>query len=100
MNTKAIGAAAEVIFRAMARNGVVPATIAVALDANGLLAGPDVAAETTTLRAQIEELRIQLGVAERQADELDSTLAERDVQIAGLLASEVDLSDDQPGVPR
>jgi hypothetical protein len=93
VNTKAIGAAAEVIFRAMSKTGVVPATIAVALDANNLLAGPDVAAE-------IAELRIQLATAERQARELDERLAERDEQIAGLLADEVDLSDDQPGVPR
>ncbi|WP_327300431.1 hypothetical protein [Streptomyces goshikiensis] len=85
MNTKAIGAASQVIFKAMTRNGVVPATIAVALDANGLLAGPDAAVETTALRARLAEL--------------ESVLAERDEQIAYLLADEPTLDDDQPGVP-
>ncbi|MFE2164820.1 hypothetical protein ACFXB3_07070 [Streptomyces sp. NPDC059447] len=85
MNTKAIGAAAEVIFRAMSRNGVVPATIAVALDANGLLSGPDAAEQTMSLRSEIAELRIQLATAERQNAELDERLAERDHQLDTLL---------------
>jgi len=70
MNTRAIGAASEVIFRALSREGVVPATIAVALDANGLLAGPDAAAETLALRAHIAELQTQLEIAERRNREL------------------------------
>jgi hypothetical protein len=69
MNTKAIGAASEVICRAMSKDRL-PATIAVALDANGLLAGPEVAALTRELRAEVDELRTQLEIAERQNAEL------------------------------
>lgn len=98
MNTKAIGAAAEVIFRALAKDGVVPATVAVALDANGLLAGPDAAAETLALRAHIAELRSQLTTSERQARELDERLAERDEQIASLLHG-ADADFDEQAVP-
>ncbi|GAA3384371.1 hypothetical protein [Streptomyces racemochromogenes] len=87
MNTKAIGAAAEVICRAMTRskNGVVPATIAVALEANGLLAGPEATAETAMLRATIEELQVQLEICERHNADLDERLAERDHQLDTLL---------------
>ncbi|MER7507015.1 hypothetical protein ABTX82_01500 [Streptomyces lavendulae] len=85
MNTRAIGAASEVIFRALSREGVVPAMVAVALDAHGLLAGPDVTAETNALRAQIAELEGKLQVAERQNAELDERLAERDHQLDTLL---------------
>lgn len=35
-----------------------------------------------------------------EVDRLKSTLAERDEQIAGLLADEPTLDDDQPGAPR
>ncbi|MFD5419431.1 hypothetical protein ACFWJT_15580 [Streptomyces sp. NPDC127069] len=99
MNTKAIGAAAAVICRAMGRPSAVPATIALALDANGMLASPHESTSVVMLRATIEELRVQLETAERQNRELDERLAERDEQIAGLLADEPTLDDDQPGVP-
>lgn len=56
MNTKAIGAASEVICRAMAKNTVVPATIALALDASGLLNTVDAAEELVRLRARVAEL--------------------------------------------
>lgn len=84
MNAKAIGAASQVICAAMGKNRV-PATIAVALDAKGLLAGPDVAAETLSLRAQVTELQAQLATAERQNRDLDERLLERTAQLNGLL---------------
>jgi hypothetical protein len=69
VNTKAIGAASEAICRAMSRDRL-PATIAVALDAHGLLAGPDSAALTRELQAEVDELRTKLEIAERQNAEL------------------------------
>jgi hypothetical protein len=52
-----------------------------------------------SLRADLAEANAKLEIAERRVDGLATTLAERDEQIAGLLADEVDLSDDQAGVP-
>lgn len=49
--------------------------------------------------AEIAELRAMLKIVERRNEELADTLAERDEEIAGLLADEVELSDDQAGVP-
>jgi hypothetical protein len=52
-----------------------------------------------SLRADLTEARTKLEIAELRVEELATTLVERDEQIAGLLANEVDLSDDQAGVP-
>ncbi|MFD4921202.1 hypothetical protein ACFWNE_07760 [Streptomyces goshikiensis] len=49
--------------------------------------------------AALAEARAKLEIAERRNRELAATLAERDEQIAGLLAAEPTLDDDQPGVP-
>ena len=51
------------------------------------------------LIAELTEARTKLEIAERQARDLDIKLAERDEQIAGLLADEPTLDDDQAGVP-
>ncbi|MCX5407456.1 hypothetical protein OHA37_26785 [Streptomyces sp. NBC_00335] len=56
-------------------------------------------ASVDQLRAELAEATIKLAIAERRNKELANTLVERDVQIAGLLADEVDLSDEQAGVP-
>ncbi|MFF5703465.1 hypothetical protein ACFY7H_13290 [Streptomyces sp. NPDC012794] len=63
MNTRAIRAASEVIFRAMEKKSMVPATIALALDATGMLASPEEATTVVTLRATIEELSARLEIA-------------------------------------
>ncbi|MFD8144768.1 hypothetical protein [Streptomyces sp. NPDC059708] len=96
MNTKAIGAASEVIFRALSRDGVVPATIAVALEANGLLAGPEAAELTRGLRSAADALRTQLEIAERRNTDLAEQLEERTRQLNGLLDT---LSYDEKAVP-
>lgn len=51
------------------------------------------------LVAALTDSLAKLEIAERQARDLDAQLAERDEQIAGLLADEISLTDDQPGVP-
>lgn len=59
---------------------------------------PQLLALVTQLRAELTEARTQLEIAERRVEELATTIAERDEQIAGLLHSEV--TDDEPaGVP-
>lgn len=57
-----------------------------------------VADEMPGLVAELTEATIKLEIAERQNRDLDTRLAERDEQIAGLLHSAV--TDDEPaGVP-
>lgn len=55
MNTRAINSAARIILAALEQNRV-PAGIASALDAAGLLNSPEHAAEVVTLRARVAEL--------------------------------------------
>lgn len=55
MNVRAINSAAGVILAALEQNRV-PAGIAAALDAAGLLNSPEHAAEVTALRARLAEL--------------------------------------------
>ncbi|MGW6703552.1 hypothetical protein ACWGDE_01480 [Streptomyces sp. NPDC054956] len=49
--------------------------------------------------AETPELASRIAADHNEAADLRAQLAERDAQIAGLLADEVDLSDDQAGVP-
>ncbi|MFF3622371.1 hypothetical protein [Streptomyces sp. NPDC002467] len=60
MNTRSIELAAQIICARMARPNAVPATIAVALDANGLLNSADGAVELLALRARVAELEADL----------------------------------------
>lgn len=58
------------------------------------------AEENRRLRAEVAELRTKLATAERQARELDQTVAERDEQIAGLLADIPTDDYDEAAAPR
>lgn len=59
---------------------------------------PWLLAEVARLQADRDEARIQLGIAERRVDDLATTLAERDEQIAGLLHG-ADADFDEKAVP-
>lgn len=69
MNTNLVNSAAGVICAALTQ-GRVPAGIATALEAAGLLMSPETAAELERLRARVAELE-----AERSADKLTALLA-------------------------
>lgn len=66
MNTLSIGAASRIICEAMAKNRV-PATIAVALDANGLLHTVETAAELVRLRLLQNAMPAELSEAQTDA---------------------------------
>lgn len=75
--TRAINAAADVICRAMQQDKSLPATLAYALDAAGMLQSPESTAELARLRAErqttndaLAELTIALRSAEAERDAL------------------------------